>query len=74
MKLQITCFYLILSIKIKRGLELVFLPHFCIIFKEKYFSCYSLLIDQVSLSGCFYFVRYWTICVLKLFANKVVTS
>ena len=28
----------------------------CIIFKEKCFSCYYLLIDHVSLSGCLYFV------------------
>ena len=30
---------------------------FCIIFEEKYFSCYILLIDQISLSVCLYFVR-----------------
>ena len=29
---------------------------FCIIFKQKYFSCYVLSIDQVSLSGCLYFI------------------
>ena len=27
-------------------------------------TCYILLPDQVSLSGCFYVVRYWAICVL----------
>ena len=27
-------------------------------FEEKYFSCYILLPDQISLSGCLYFVRY----------------
>ena len=32
---------------------------FCMIFEEKYFSCYILLTDQMSLSGCLYFVRYW---------------
>ena len=36
------------------------------IFEEKYFSCYTLLTNQISLSGCFYFVKYWTICVLCL--------
>ena len=46
---------------------------FSIIFEWKYFSCYILLIDQVSLSGCFYFVRYWAICVLQLFVSQVVT-
>ena len=37
---------------------------FCMIFEEKYFSRYILLTDQISLSGCLYFVRHWTICVL----------
>ena len=44
------------------------------IFEEKYSSYYILLPDQVSLSGCRYFVRYWAICVLKLFLNQVATS
>ena len=35
---------------------------FRIIFEEKYFSCFILLIDQISLSGCLSFVRYWAIC------------
>ena len=26
------------------------------------------------MSSCFYFVRYWTICVLQLYVNQVVTS
>ena len=44
------------------------------IFEEKYFPCYILLLDQVSLSGCFYFVRYWAIYVLYLFVSQAVTS
>ena len=36
----------------------------CIIFEEKYFSSYILSTDQISLSGCLYFVRYWAICVI----------
>ena len=32
-------------------------------FPEKYFACYILLTDQISLSDCFYFLRYWAICV-----------
>ena len=47
---------------------------FHLIFKEKYFSFYILLIDQISLSSCLYFVKYLAICVLQLFANQVVTS
>ena len=34
------------------------------------FLCYILLIDQISLSGCFYFSRYWSICILQLFVNQ----
>ena len=30
--------------------------------------------DQVSLSVCLYFMRYWTIRVLQLFVNQTVTS
>ena len=37
---------------------------FCMIFEEKYFSCYILLPDQISLSYCLYFVRYWVIYVM----------
>ena len=29
------------------------------IFEEKYFSCYILLLDQISLSGCLNFKKYW---------------
>ena len=54
-KLQITCFYLILSFFKKRkgvwNLSLCLI--ICIIFREKYFSSYTLLIAQVSLPGSF---------------------
>ena len=51
---------------------LAFFSHnFC---RKKYFSCYILLIEQISLSGCLYFVRYSAICLLKLLLNQVVTS
>ena len=43
-------------------------------FQEKYFSCCILLTKQSSFSDCFYFFRCWSICVLKLFVNQVVTS
>ena len=32
--------------------------------EEKYLSCYILLPDKISLSGCLYFVRYLEICIL----------
>ena len=52
-----------------------FLQHIlCMIFQQKCFSCYILLTDQISLSDCLYFLRYWTICLLQLFVNQVVTG
>ena len=42
------------------------------IFQEKCFSCYTLLTDQISLSDCLYFLRYWSICLLQLFVNQAV--
>ena len=70
------CFYLILSIFIKQKQVWNQPPCliFCITFEGKFFTCYSPLIDQVSWSSCFYFLRYWAICVLQLFVNQVVTS
>ena len=73
-KLQITCFHLILSF-VKKSKEVwnqSLCLIFCIIFEEKYFACYILLIDHISLSVYLYFVRYWEICVLQLFVNQVV--
>ena len=54
-KLQITLFYLILNFfkKLKEVWDRLI---FRIIFEENYFSCYILLIHQVSLSGYLYFV------------------
>ena len=47
---------------------------FCMIFKEKHFSCYILLADQISLFDEFYIMRYWAICVLQLLFNQAVMS
>ena len=54
--------------------RLVSSPHFAMIFQENCFSCYSLSTDQISLSDCLYFSRYWAICVLQLFVNQAVPS
>ena len=72
-KLQTSCFYLLGFFK-KQKVVWNYSPYliFYIIFKEKYFSCYILLTDQASLSGCIYFVRCWVICVFQLFVNQVV--
>ena len=48
----------------EKGLRLVSVALFGIIFDKKCFSCYILLTDQISLSDCLYFSRYWAICVL----------
>ena len=56
-----------------RCLELASLPHFLMIFEEKYFSFYILLPDEISLSDGLCFVRYWAICALQLFFYQVVT-
>ena len=58
---------------LEKGLEIVFLPHFVYDF-SKCFSCSNLLTDQASFSDCFYFLRYWAMCVFKLFVFQVVTS
>ena len=54
-------------LKLKRGLELVSLPHFLNNFSRKFLYFSVLLIDQISLPGCLYFVRYLLIYVLQLF-------
>ena len=76
-KLQTTCFHFILSFfkKIKRGLELVSLPHF----RHNFWRKMSLLLYSINclnchILNCHYFMRYSAICVLALFVNQVVTS
>ena len=49
-------------------------PHFVHEFSRKVFLMLCCINDQVSLPDCLYFLRYWSICVLKLFVNQVVTS
>ena len=58
----------------ERGLELVYPLHFVYDFQEKRFSCYILLTDQISLSDCLYFSKYWAICVSQLFDSQALTS
>ena len=48
--------------------------HFLYDFSKNCPSCYILLSDQILLSKCLYCLRYWGICVLKLFVNQVVSS
>ena len=52
-----------------------FLQHIlCMIFQQRRSSCYILLTDKISLSGCLYFLRYCAICVLQLFVTQSLTS
>ena len=55
--------------KTKRSLEIAYLPH--LLHEEKYFPCYILSTNQISLPDCLYFLRYWVICVLQLFVAPV---
>ena len=55
-------------------MEIVSPLHFAYDFLRKFFSCYILLTDPISLSDCLYFLRYWTNCVLQLFVSQFVTS
>lgn len=48
--------------KTKRGQGLVSVPHFLYGFWEKYLSSYILLTDQISSSGCLFFLRHWIMC------------
>ena len=59
---------------LKRGLGIVSPPYFVNDFSRKMFSSYVLSADQISLPDCLYFLRYWSICVLRLFTKQVVTS
>ena len=59
---------------LEKGLGIVSPPHFCMILQEINFSCYILLTNQISLPNCLYYLRYWSVCVLQLFVNLVVTS
>ena len=54
---------------LEKGLGIVPSPHLCMNFQQKCFSCQILLTDQVSLSDCVYFLRYWVIRVLQMFFN-----
>ena len=57
---------------LEKGLELVSPPHFVYDFQGKCFSC--LLTDLISLPGCLYFLKYWSIFVLQLFVNLLSTN
>ena len=57
-----------------KGLGIASPAHFVYDFSTKMFLLFILLTDQISLPGCLYFLRYWAICILQLFATQVVPS
>ena len=59
---------------LNKCLGIVSAAHFVYDFLTKIFLILYLLTDQTSWPGCLFFLRYWTICVLQLFVNQVVTS
>ena len=59
---------------LEKALALVSPKYFVYDFREKYFSCYILLTDQISLCDCLYFLRYWVIYLLWLFVSQFMTS
>ena len=61
----------------EKGLGLVSPSNFVYDFSRKIFlmlHCYILLTDQISLSDCLYFSKYWAMYVLRMFVNQAVTS
>ena len=58
----------------EKRLELVSSSHFVFDFSRKILLMYILLTDQISLSDCLYFSKYWAIYVLRFFVNHGVTS
>ena len=56
---------------LEKGLGIVFPAHFVYDFSRKMLLIYILLTDQILLSDCLCFLRYWAICVLQLFVSHV---
>ena len=46
-----------------KGLEIVSPAHFVYDFSKKMFLMLYLLTDQISLSGCLYFLRFGNMCI-----------
>ena len=49
---------------LEKGLGIVSLPYFAYDFLRKMYLMLILLTDEISLSDCLYFLRYWMICTL----------
>ena len=67
-------FHIKLFWKVKRGLELVSLPHFLLQFWGNIFSRYILLTDEISLPDSLYFFRYLIICFVIQFVTSWFTE
>ena len=50
----------------------------CMIFREKCFSCYILLTDQISFSDCLYFLRFINkldqCCIFEKYINVTISA
>ena len=59
---------------LEKGLRIDFPPYFVFDFSRKMFLMFILSTDQVSLSNCFYFMRYWAKYVFQLFVSQFLIS
>ena len=59
---------------LEKGLGIVSPWHFAYDFSKKNISHVTLCQLTISLPDCLYFLRYWSIRVLQLLFNEVVTS
>ena len=58
---------------LERGLGTVSPPHCVCDFFRKMFLMLQSINNQISMSDCRDFLRYWVLCVLQLFVDQVVT-
>ena len=55
----------------KKSLGIASSPHYVYDFSRKMLLMLYSLTDQISMSDCLYFLRFWAICVLQLFVDQV---
>ena len=56
---------------LEKGLGMFSPPHFVYDISRKMFLVlYILISEQISLSDCFYFLKFWAMYVLQLFVNQ----
>ena len=55
----------------KKSLGIASSPNYVYDFSRKMLLMLYSLTDQISMSDCLYFLRFWAICVLQLFVDQV---